>query len=313
MHRLPVSYDCSADRPSPSGLRTQVKFREQALKRDLIGGVILTGVCIISLGSSGCHQPPATGQVLATVGGRDVTLQDVRAEGRAEHVPAGAGRATDTALLQRVIDRTLLAQSARAQKLDQTPEAPSDLARVEQSWRAEKAASRILAGLAAPTEAEGLRFIADHPFAFARREQVSARTATLSGSPALFNQLKTYTSFDAALAFAKRLGAATTLGAGQIDTAHLSEAAAAQLASTPVETLLITRPSGHIQLAEISTHRPVPVRPEDELREAKQALATQAAASRIGLELAKLKAQTTIIYQAGYAPAFPLSKPAPAG
>lgn len=283
------------------------------MQRNLIGGVILTGACTIALASGGCHKPPATGQVLATVGGRDVTLQDVRAEGRAEHVPAGVGRATDAALLQRVIDRTLLAQSARAQKLDQTPEAPSDLARVEQSWRAEKAASRILAGLATPTEAEGLRFIANHPFAFARREQVSARTATLSGSPALFNQLKTYTSFNAALAFVKRLGAATTLGVGQIDTAHLSEAAAAQLASKPVGTLLITRPSGHIQLAEISAHRPVPVRPEDELSEAKQALATQAAASRIGSELEKLKAHAVITYQAGYAPTVSLPKPASAG
>ena len=218
------------------------------------------------------------------------------------------------ALLQRVIDRTLLAQSARAQKLDQTPEAPSDLARVEQSWRAEKAVSTILAGLAAPTEAEGLRFIADHPFAFARREQVSAQTATLSGSPALFNQLQTYTSFDAALAFVKRLGAATTLGVGQIDTAHVSEAAAAQLASTPVGTLLITRPLGRIQLAEISAHRPVSVRPQDELSEAKQALATQAAASRIAFELEKLKAHAAITYQAGYAPAVSLQKPTvPAG
>ena len=251
----------------------------------------------------GCHRAAPKGQVVATVGGKDITLQDVRAEGRADGVPENTGPAAQAALLQRVIDRELLVQAARDQKLDQTPDEPSDLARLQQTWLAEKAAKRLLVGLAAPTDAQAQAFMTAHPFAFSKRERVNARTLTLAQVPALLVQLKTFKSFDQAQAFLKRLGVATLVGAGEVDTAQLPGEAAAQLAGAPVGTLLITHPPGRIELAEVQGHTPVVLSATEQLNLAKRALANEAASQRISAELAKQKAKTPIAYQPGYAPA----------
>ena len=264
---------------------------------------VMLGAGVLALAA--CHKSAATGQVLATVGGKDITLQDVRAEGRADGVPAAAGHPADVALLQRVVDRDLLSQSAHDQKLDQTPDAPSDLARIEEVWRADKAAKRLLVGLQPPTDAEAQRFIAEHPYAFAKRERVSGRTITLKAAPALYTQLKTYTSFDAASAFLKRLGVAMSVGAGQIDTAQLAPNVAAQLAGTPAGTLLVTQPAGRIQLTEVQGHAPAEVSAKDQVAEAKRALLNVAAGRRLGAELTRLKGKSTVTYQAGYAPTAP--------
>lgn len=264
-----------------------------------------TAACLAALAVAGCNKTAATGQVLATVGGKDITLQDVRAEGRADGVSASAGHAADVALLQRVVDRTLLAQSAHAQKLDQTPEAPSDLARLEQGWRADKAARRLLVGVTPPTDSAARSFIAEHPYAFAKRQRVSARTISLAMSPTLLNQLKTYPTYDGALAFLKHLGVALSTGEGQIDTAQLPTPAAEKLVSTPVGTLLTTASSGRIQLAEIQAHTPVTASAEEQLAVAKRSLLADAAQRRITAELTKLKSSTPVTYQAGYAPPKP--------
>lgn len=264
--------------------------------------ILVAGALAAALGASGCHRSAPAGQVLATVGGKDITLQDVRAEGRADGVPATAGHATDTALLQRVVDRTLLAQSAHAQKLDQTPEEPSDLARLQQTWLADKAAKRLLNGMTPPTDAQAEAFISAHPYAFAKRMRVSARTITIAAAPALLTQLKTYSSYDQALAFLKRLGVAMSTGVGQIDTAQLPSNAAAEVAGTPVGSLLITQPPGRIQVAEIQSRTPVDISPSDQLTLAKRSVASEAAAQRITAALSQLKSQTPVTYQPGYAP-----------
>ena len=256
-----------------------------------------------ALGAGACHRTAPAGQVLASIGGKDITLQDVRAEGRADGVPAGAGHAADVALLQRVIDRTVLAQSAHSQKLDQTAEAPSDLARLQQTWLADKAAKRLLAGMAPPTDAQAQGFIASHPYAFAKRMRVSARTITIATAPALLTQLKTYSSYDQALAFLKHLGVAMATGTGQIDTAQLPPNAAEEVAQTPIGTLLITQPQGRIQVAEVQGRTPVEISPADQLTLAKRSLASQTAQERIGAALVRLKGETPVTYQSGYAPA----------
>ena len=251
---------------------------------------------------AGCHRAAPQGQVLATVGGKDVTLQDVRAEGRADGVPEGAGHGADAALLQRVIDRDLLARMAHAQGLDRTPEAPSDLARIQRVWLGDKAAKRLLQGLATPSEVQARAFISAHPYAFAKRERIAARTLTLARSSSVLPQLETFKSFDQAQTFLKRLGVPATVGAGEMDTAQMSPAAAAQLTTTPKGALLITQLPGRLQLVEVQGRAAVVLGAAEQFGLAKRALAAEAASRRIGGELAKLRSKTAIVYQPGYAP-----------
>ena len=71
----------------------------------------------VALRLVGCHSRLQRGRSWRRLGVKDITLQDVRAE------------------------------------LDRTPDEPSDLARLQQIWLADKAAKRLLVGLTAPTDA----------------------------------------------------------------------------------------------------------------------------------------------------------------
>ena len=258
----------------------------------------VTTACVVVSALSGCHRPAPSGQVRAIVGGQDITVQDVRAEGRANGLPTDAGEAADKMLLQRVVDRTLLAQSAHKRGLDQTPESPSDLSRLQQVWRADKAVRSLLGGASPPTEAQIKSFITAHPYTFAKRERVSAHAITIAGSLTMFNQLKSFTDFDTASRFLKHLGVPMSEGDGQVDTAQLSPAGAEQVAAAPVGGLLVTQPPGRVQVAKVLVHTLVQSSPQEQMNMAKRALMTEAAAQRMSAELKRLKAETPPQYPA---------------
>ena len=83
-----------------------------------IGAVCFIGAVLLG----GC-QKEATGQVAAVVNGEEITLQEINAELAQLQVPEGVDRAqVQQAALQRIVDRRLLAQAAKEDGLDATPE-----------------------------------------------------------------------------------------------------------------------------------------------------------------------------------------------
>ena len=69
-----------------------------------------------------CDKEP-TGQVAAVVNGDEITLQEINAELGNAPIPEGVDKkAVQQAALQRILDRRLLAQSAREEDLDKSPE-----------------------------------------------------------------------------------------------------------------------------------------------------------------------------------------------
>lgn len=262
--------------------------------------LLVTGAPLVL---AGCQKSDAPkGQVLATVRGQDVTVQDVRAEGRASGVAASAGPQADAALLESVLARRVLAQSAKDQKLDQTPTGPSDLARLQQTWLAEKAVGKLLAGAPAPTEAQADAFIASHPYAFGQRQRVTAKTIMIDSAPGLMKTLQSFQTYDQAYAFLKRLGVPMNAGVGQVDTAQLPDAAAQKLVGTPVGALIISEPAGKIQISEVQAHLPTIAKPEEQKAFAKRSLAGEMVNSRVGAEVKRLREQYKVTYQPGYGP-----------
>jgi len=79
---------------------------------------LLIGLALLSA----CHKQ-ATGQVAAVVNGDEITLQEINSELQGARIPAGVdGKLAQQEALQRIIDRHLLAQQARKDGLDKTPE-----------------------------------------------------------------------------------------------------------------------------------------------------------------------------------------------
>ena len=81
-------------------------------------------ILVAVLAISACHRAPAgtTGQVAATVDGREITVRQLSAElNGAPPAPAAAQKLQQRAALNFIIQRTILADAARKQGLDKDP------------------------------------------------------------------------------------------------------------------------------------------------------------------------------------------------
>jgi len=246
----------------------------------------------------GCTAKAPSGQVVATVDGKEVTDQDLSSEARA----SGAGDHQDPRiLLQRVIARVLLADAAHARKLDAYPGYPSDIIRLQQSFLAEKTLQEAVKPPAPPSSAEVAAFIAAHPYAFGNRmrihlDEIRFQTTdnlnSVSGAvdlPALVSRLK---SLSTPFARETRL----------VDTAQLPAPMADKIATAPIGQLLLLRQGNDALAIVVDDRQPIELAPDQQAAVAGQLLSTVASQREINAEVTRLRARAKIIYQRGYSP-----------
>ena len=121
---------------------------------------------------TGCHAPmkAPTGQVVATVGGQEVTVRELDAEldGQLPSDPKQL-KAVKQAALRSVILRKLLAQQAEREKIQKTPEFALQKQRLTEVILARELQSRLAASVPKPSDEEVQSFMSAHPDLFAQR------------------------------------------------------------------------------------------------------------------------------------------------
>jgi peptidyl-prolyl cis-trans isomerase C len=126
-----------------------------------------------------CHRPaflggkPAapTGQVVATVDGHEITLRQLQAELQGVQLSNPAQmKAVEQRALQGIVIRTLLADAARKQQVDKSPDFALERDRLEDGLLARMLEAKTAKAVPAPTSEEIERFISDHPDIFAQRK-----------------------------------------------------------------------------------------------------------------------------------------------
>ena len=282
------------EQASWEGPKRRTMSQHQRLTALGIAAALLTGL----VACRGATSPQ--GQVLARVNGRDITTQDLAAEARASGVQLTPR--TTKPLLDRVIDRQLLADSAHHQSLDATPNAPSDLNRLQQDWHAHLEVSRLLRGMSTPAAKETQDFIASNPFLFQRRTQYHLESIEVTAAPSLEKTLKSYKDFGLAAAFIRRLGIAAPITKGVVDSGNLAPDFATRMSATlDGQFIEIDRPDKMLLLRIISRESH-PLVGDQAVAIARGRLERQSASSRISSEILRLKSSAQITYQAGYAP-----------
>lgn len=207
-----------------------------------------------------CREAQPTGQVLATVDGHDITDTELAAEARAAPAPRAE-------LLERLIDRALLASAAHRREADLSPTYLADMRRARALLLADSLRWQIAAHLPAPDDMRARAYVAAHPWAYADRAQV-----TLIGPD----------------------GAATG-----IDTATTDPQTAAAIGAAGIgETVRIGGDP-----YRILARKPLPVPPPAALGQARAALIAEEADRQVRAILAQARAQATIRYQQGFGPA----------
>jgi peptidyl-prolyl cis-trans isomerase C len=140
----------------------------------LRGGV---AVVAVAMTLAGCRLPwdsddkAPTGQVLARVGNREITLREVRVEMGDVTVPdPKARKAAETAALNNIVGRTLLADAARDQGIDKTPDFEIQKTRAVDNALVQVLQQKLAAQVPPPTRQEAQDFVASHPDMFSERK-----------------------------------------------------------------------------------------------------------------------------------------------
>ncbi len=112
-----------------------------------------------------------TGQVVATVDGKEITRLELEAELSGVNTPdAKARKAVEQQALQMIVTRTILADEARKQQLDKTPDFALQRRRLEDNLLAQTLEAKVASTVPAPSDEEAQRFVTDHPDIFAQRK-----------------------------------------------------------------------------------------------------------------------------------------------
>ena len=123
-----------------------------ALPRLLVASLLLTG----------CNKVPPTGQVIASVGGDDVTRRDLAAELQAGSAPWRSDAEMRGPVLQQIVDRKLLNRIARRKGLDQTPDYLAFIRRAREQELARLLSDQIAQSVPPPSNSDIETYLRDH-------------------------------------------------------------------------------------------------------------------------------------------------------
>lgn len=270
------------------------------------------GLVAALLATTGCGKK-ATGQVVAVVNGEEITLDELNAELSGVNLPPNADKKLATRqLLQQVIDRRLLAQSAKEQGLDKDPAFITQQRRMNEDLLVRMFAKKSADTIPVPTAAEIDKYIAGHPMVFGSRTRYKLdqiRFELPADPAALLKALESDHSMDAIIARLTSMGIKYERGNSALDSGTVAPAALKQVTSLPPGEPFIT-PTGRVAAVSVITgSEPLKV-PEAQARPlAVQAIRNEAL-NKIGQQrLKEARASGKIEYQPGYEA--PPAKPAP--
>ncbi|KQS04172.1 hypothetical protein ASG11_07845 [Sphingomonas sp. Leaf357] len=264
----------------------------------------IAGTAAVLVLLSGC-QKKVGGQVVAVVNGEEITQQQLNAELNGATLQAGADKkAVMAQLLQRVVDRTLLVQAAKADGLDQSPAYLEQARRQQDSLIVNMLAGKLSKNVPVPDSAAVSAFIASNPTMFAGRKRYVLDQIVFPqpSDMTLVRELQPAHSLDAIAAILTSKGIQFQRGNGQVDSGMLPPEVASKIAALPSGEPFLIPDNGRLVASVIKSAEAITT-PEDQAKPAAlNVLRQQALAEAMRKQVAKARAAAKIEYQAGFAP-----------
>lgn len=252
----------------------------------------------------GCAKKPG-GQVVAVVGNEEITQQELRAE--ALTAAPGASEDFEAAapgLLQRVIERNLLAEYARDQGLDRGPEYVARRRQLEQTLLASLAARKIAGSPKPPTDAEVRKFMADASTWFAARERLTLDQVSFP-TPADATQIKALTALESLDAIEQKLRAQKVKinrARSVLDTGSIDPFIGKQIVALPNGEIFDLSTNGTTFIGTIVARSSNPTPPAQAVQAAGDALLRGKSGKLVGEKVAALRKAAKITYDPAYQP-----------
>jgi EpsD family peptidyl-prolyl cis-trans isomerase len=197
-------------------------------------------LCCTVLGLAACHKGDngaPKGQVVATINGTEVTMNELKDEGEA----AGLGQQNITNALQTIVTRKLLANAAKADKLDQLPTTAIQMKRAEETVLVEALMRKLRDSAPSPSSDEAKVYVSEHPSSFARRRIFIVDQYIVPNAPqSLFKEMEPINTLPEALALLKQRNLQFNRVVGTIDALTIDGEAAEKLAALPPNAIFIS-------------------------------------------------------------------------
>jgi peptidyl-prolyl cis-trans isomerase C len=279
------------------------------MKRSAVIAVALGSLLVASCGKE------ATGQVAAVVNGEEITLQEINAELGSTPVPDGVDKkVVQQAALQRIVERRLLAQAAREDGIDKTPDYLLRERQLRDALLVQLMGQRAERALKVPDQQEIDKFIADNPLMFAERKVLTIDRIQFA-LPESVDQLKALEndhSMDAVAARLQQMGIQFRRDRPLVDAASLGQQRMAQIRALPPGEPFVIPENGVVTVGVITGERSEPVATEQARPLAVQALRKQKLTETVQQRLKQSRETAKIEYQDGFAPAADKAQPVPA-
>jgi peptidyl-prolyl cis-trans isomerase C len=261
-------------------------------------------IAVAALG--GCQKKPG-GQVVAVVDNEDITQQELRVEAETQVPGLPAGPLPDALaadVLQRVIDRNLLAQYAHDQGLERGPEYVARRRQLDQTLLATLGMRKLSGTPSTPTPAEVQQFITSNPTLFSQRQRLALdqiRFATPK-DPKIIQALTKLGTLDA---IAQKLSADRTpfsRGATVLDTASVATGVARQIVALPSGEIFDLSTNGTTFISAITGRTSAASSPDSWTAPATEALRRDRLAKSLAASMEKLRKTAKISYDFAFKP-----------
>ncbi len=250
-------------------------------------------------------QKKAEGQTVAVVNNEEITASDLNAELTSENAPVtGTTNEMRAQALQKLIDRRLLAQEAKAEGLDKSPDFLNQQRRSTEDLLINMLVSRKVNTAQIPSPDEISRYEASKPEAFSNRETWTLDQITYATpkDQALNAKLSAAKSVDEIGQILAAAGIQFTRGTKKIDTAIFPHVIYAQIAALkPAEPFIVPGP-GRSVANVIAAREPNPLSPDQARQVALNGIKRDQLEKFVQDRVKSLKTTAKIEYQPGFAP-----------
>jgi peptidyl-prolyl cis-trans isomerase C len=138
---------------------------------------------LAAMGAACNRGDPPAGQVIAVVGGEEVTAAELNEEARLRNLPVARDLVLRDAVIRDLIDRKLLVRAATERGLHRSPRHLLTVRRLSEIALAQQLLAAEQTGADHPTEARLRQFIATNPHVFDRRVVLSVDRINIAGTP----------------------------------------------------------------------------------------------------------------------------------
>jgi len=266
--------------------------------------MVLAGVAAAALTLAACDKKPG-GQVVAVVNGEEISQQELNAELNGQQIPPGTDRKQVMAgLLQRVVDRKLMVQKAKAEGLDKTPAYLDQVRRTEENLLVNMLAGKAAKAVAVPDASAVQGFVSGNPSLFAGRKRYALDQIAFAipADKSVLQKLAPAHTLDAVAEVLTANNVQFQRGNTVLDTGTIPPELAARIASLPAGEPFVVPANGQLVASVVRSTEDAPTPQAQVAPAATEFLRQQSLRQAMTKQLEDARRQAKIEYQPGFAP-----------